>query len=181
MTNAADGRAEREIVERYFAAINRRDVAAIVADLADDCEWSWPGSGEVIRGRPAIETVVERTPSLPRVLVHRIIGGPDLVGRGLDRRLRRWRALAEHQPVRVPGGPDHGQDRQLRLGLRAPGLAARAGVSRAASAVSAGNQETGSSRPAARAAFALSAQAPRTLSLWGRIGQCSSRLPISSQ
>jgi ketosteroid isomerase-like protein len=80
MTNAADGRAEREIVEQYFAAINRRDVAAIVADLADDCEWSWPGSGEVIRGRPAIETVVERTPSLPRVLVHRIIGGPDVVG-----------------------------------------------------------------------------------------------------
>jgi ketosteroid isomerase-like protein len=80
MTNAADGRAEREIVERYFAAINRRDVAAIVADLADECEWSWPGSGEVIRGRPAIETVVERTPSLPRVLVHRIIGGPDVVG-----------------------------------------------------------------------------------------------------
>ena len=33
----------------------------------------------MIRGRPAIETVVERIPSLPRVLVHRIIGGSDLV------------------------------------------------------------------------------------------------------
>ena len=54
-------------------------MAAIVADLADDCEWSWPGSGEVIRGRATIETVVARTPSLPHVLVHRIIGGPDLV------------------------------------------------------------------------------------------------------
>ncbi len=42
-------------------------------------------------------------------------------------------------------------------------------------------QRTDSSRPASRAALALSAQAPRTVSLCGRIGQCSSRLPISSQ
>ena len=40
---------------------------------------------------------------------------------------------------------------------------------------------TGSSRPAARAAFAFSAHASRTWSLCGRIGQCSSRLFISSQ
>jgi ketosteroid isomerase-like protein len=73
------GRAERAAVERYFAAINARDVGAIVADLAEDAEWSWPGSGEGIRGRPTIETVVARTPALPRVLVHRIVGGPDLV------------------------------------------------------------------------------------------------------
>ena len=79
MTTPDDGHEARETVERYFAAINRRDVAAIVADLADDAVWSWPGSGEVIRGRATIETVVERTPSLPRVLVHRVIGGPDLV------------------------------------------------------------------------------------------------------
>ncbi|MFI5200294.1 MAG: nuclear transport factor 2 family protein [Candidatus Limnocylindrales bacterium] len=76
---AHDGRIERQVVERYFEAVNRRDVAAIVADLADDCEWSWPGSGEVIRGRATIETVVARTPGLPQVLVHRVIGGPDLV------------------------------------------------------------------------------------------------------
>ena len=74
-----DGRIERAAVERYFGAINARDVAAIVADLADDAEWSWPGSGEIIRGRATIETVVARTPRLPRVLVHRIIGGPSLV------------------------------------------------------------------------------------------------------
>ena len=42
-------------------------------------------------------------------------------------------------------------------------------------------QRTDSSRPAALAAFDFSAHAPRTLSLCGRIGQCSSRLPISSQ
>jgi len=74
------GRSERAAVARYFAAINARDVAAIVADLADDAVWSWPGSGEVIRGRPAIETVVARTPALPKVAVHRIVGGPDVVG-----------------------------------------------------------------------------------------------------
>jgi ketosteroid isomerase-like protein len=75
----AGGRTERAAVERYFAAINARDVGAIVADLADDAEWSWPGSGEVIRGRTTIETVVARTPALPHVLVHRIVGGPELV------------------------------------------------------------------------------------------------------
>ena len=53
-----------------FAAINARDVGAIVADLAEDAEWSWPGSGEVIRAG-----TIACTPS-----VHRIIGGPDLVG-----------------------------------------------------------------------------------------------------
>ncbi|HEY7828020.1 MAG TPA: nuclear transport factor 2 family protein [Candidatus Limnocylindrales bacterium] len=81
MTGDADlaGQREREVVTHYFAAVNRREVAAIVADLADDCEWSWPGSGEVIRGRATIEAVVARTPALPRVLVHRVIGGPDLV------------------------------------------------------------------------------------------------------
>ena len=42
-------------------------------------------------------------------------------------------------------------------------------------------QRTGSSRPAALAAFDFSAQAASTLSLCGRMGQCSSRLPISSQ
>ena len=39
----------------------------------------------------------------------------------------------------------------------------------------------GSSRPAAFAAARFSAQAPSTESLCGRIGQCWSRLPISSQ
>jgi ketosteroid isomerase-like protein len=76
---STDGGAERAAVERYFAAVNARDVTLILADLADDAEWSWPGSGEVIRGRAAIEAVVGRTPNLPQVLVHRIIGGPDLV------------------------------------------------------------------------------------------------------
>ncbi len=78
-SGSGPAKAEREVVERYFGAINARDVRAIVADLAADAEWSWPGSGEVIRGRATIETVVARTPALPHVLVHRIIGGPDLV------------------------------------------------------------------------------------------------------
>ena len=76
---SAAGEAERAAVERYFGAINARDVAAIVADLAEDAEWTWPGSGEVIRSRATIEMVVARTPTLPHVLVHRIVGGPDLV------------------------------------------------------------------------------------------------------
>ena len=57
-SGSGPGGAERAAVERYFGAINARDVGAIVADLADAAEWSWPGSGEVIRGRATIEAVV---------------------------------------------------------------------------------------------------------------------------
>ena len=53
--------------------------------------------------------------------------------------------------------------------------------SRSAAARLTGRQATGSSRPAALAAAAFSAQASRTRSLCGRIGQCSSRLSNSSQ
>ena len=42
-------------------------------------------------------------------------------------------------------------------------------------------QSVGRSRPAARAAAFFSAQADSTLSLCGRMGQCSSRLRSSSQ
>ena len=42
-------------------------------------------------------------------------------------------------------------------------------------------QASGSSRPAALAAAAFSAQAARTVSLCGRMGQCSSRFLNSSQ
>ena len=42
-------------------------------------------------------------------------------------------------------------------------------------------QTVGSSRPAAFAAARFSAQAPSTVSLCGRMGQCSSRLRSSSQ
>ncbi|MGH2465241.1 MAG: nuclear transport factor 2 family protein [Candidatus Limnocylindrales bacterium] len=80
MSNEAiGGGAERSAVERYFAAVDARDLAGIMADIAEDAEWSWPGSGEIIRGRATIATVVARTPALPHVLVHRIIGGPQLV------------------------------------------------------------------------------------------------------
>jgi len=69
----------RATVTRYFAGISARDPDAIVAELADDVVWSWPGSGEVIRGRGRVEAVVRATPRLPAVLVHRLADGGDLV------------------------------------------------------------------------------------------------------
>ena len=77
--------------------------------------------------------------------------------RGGPRRRRRGRPTPRPRDPAVRGGP------RPRLELLRPSYL------------------TGSSRPAARAAFDFSAQAARTLSLCGRIGQCSSRLPISSQ
>ena len=69
----------RATIERYFAGISARDPDAIVAELADDVVWSWPGSGEVIRGRAKVEAVVRATPRLPAVLVHRLVDGGDVV------------------------------------------------------------------------------------------------------
>lgn len=66
-------------VERYFAGIAARDPEAIVAELAEDVVWSWPGSGEVIRGRDRVAVVVRATPRLPAVLVHRLVGDGDVV------------------------------------------------------------------------------------------------------
>ena len=69
----------RATVERYFVGISARDPDAIVAELADEVVWSWPGSGEVIRGRARVEAVVRATPRLPAVLVHRLAAGGDIV------------------------------------------------------------------------------------------------------
>ena len=95
-------------------------------------------------------------------------GGPGGGGRG------RPQAGAGHRPFR--GGP-----RLARHG----GLTARTGslcgATGTAPAARSGPYSVGSSRPAARAAAFFSAQAVRTLSLWGRMGQCSSRLRSSSQ
>ena len=75
----------------------RRDVAAILADLADDAEWSWPGSGEVIRGRPAIRrsSAGPRPAPRPRPSDHRRAGprrprcGPADYGDGVP-----WRNIS---------------------------------------------------------------------------------------
>ena len=71
--------ASQTTIERYFAGISARDPDRIVADLADDVVWSWPGSGEVIRGRERVEAVVRATPRLPAVVVHRLVGDGDVV------------------------------------------------------------------------------------------------------
>ena len=81
--------------------------------------------------------------------------------RGGARRRRRGRAA---------DGPPHPP---LRRGLTLAGSPASGGAGSAA--------VDRSSRPAARAALAFSAQASRTWSLCGRIGQWPSRLFISSQ
>ena len=111
MTNAADGRAEREIVERILRGDQparggrdrgrpgRRLRVVLAGQRRGDPRSPGDRDGRRADAQPAPGP---RPPGYRRA-------GPR--GRGLDRRLRRWRALAEHQPVRVPGGPDHGQDR----------------------------------------------------------------------
>ena len=79
-------------------------------------------------------------------------------------------------PISTPGAMRLNSSR-IVMASRAAGLDPGAPCDR----VGPSAQVTGRSRPAARAASFFCAQAASTLSLWGRIGQCSSRLLNSSQ
>src|SRR5260370_20510553 len=69
----------RAVISGYFAAINGKDTDAILAHFADDAVAEWPQSGEIIRGRVLIGQVTSHTPRLPSTLLHRIVGGGDVL------------------------------------------------------------------------------------------------------
>ncbi len=101
----------------------------------------------------------------------RVLGrAADPRGGAGGRRDRRAAAGPRHPQVRLGAAPARG----LIAWVRRAGRLARPARARV-------RQACGRSRPLALAAAAFSAQAPRTLSLCGRIGQCSSRFLNSSQ
>ena len=116
---------------------------------------------EVLTHEEVLAAGAEAGPRLARVIrdSSRFLAGPEA-------RTRREATLS-----RECGAAAHMDD-----GRTEPGS-----MSRIAPRAGSAYELTGSSRPAARAAAAFSAHASSTRSLWGRIGQCPSRLPISSQ
>ena len=69
--------ANREVVERFFAASERGDMAAAAAMLADDMVMVWPQSGERFRGRDNVLGAMAAVEVKPQ-----FAGSPRLIGSG---------------------------------------------------------------------------------------------------
>ncbi len=169
-------------------------VGGVRAGLALATRVVLAGRGRILPARMRVTSLLARgaTPCGPsKVFGRPPVGGPgdaDL-GPGTDP----WRLPKRHARARIHGG--YRRDTpgaQIQRGYRrgTPGAQIqrgyRRGTPRAQIHGATGNsdparQTWGRSRPAALAAAAFSAQAARTRSLCGRIGQCSSRLLNSSQ
>jgi ketosteroid isomerase-like protein len=67
----------RTAIDRFIAAMNARDLAALDQVFADDVVLEWPQSGERIRGGQNRREIYARFPSLPRVRPRAITGSGD--------------------------------------------------------------------------------------------------------
>ena len=67
----------REVVERFFAASERGDIAAAASMLADDTVMTWPQSGERFRGRDNVLGAMAAVEVKPQ-----FAGSPRLIGSG---------------------------------------------------------------------------------------------------
>ena len=71
----------KQIVERFWAAMQTNDFKAVGEFLHDDFILEWPQSGERIRGRTNFVAINEHYPAHGRweITIHRIIGEGDEV------------------------------------------------------------------------------------------------------
>ncbi len=67
----------REIVEKFFEAVNARDWDRIERWLDAEYVWEMPQSGERVRGAANSRAMNENYPGLPKVETHRITGSQD--------------------------------------------------------------------------------------------------------
>jgi hypothetical protein len=72
-----EDRANRELVERFFAASERGDMAAVAAMVDDDMVMEWPQSGERFRGRDNVLGAMAAVEVKPQ-----FAGAPRLIGSG---------------------------------------------------------------------------------------------------
>ena len=70
-------RANRDLVERFFAASERGDLAALETLVDDQMVMDWPQSGEVFRGRENVLAAMGAVEVKPE-----FAGQPQLVGSG---------------------------------------------------------------------------------------------------
>lgn len=67
----------REVVERFFQAVNAHDWDRVEKWLDPEYVWEMPQSGERVRGIENNRAMNENYPGLPRVETRRITGSPD--------------------------------------------------------------------------------------------------------
>ncbi len=67
----------REILEVFFQALNRRDWDRVEGLVDDDYVWEMPQSGERVRGIANNRELNENYPGLPDVQTRRITGSED--------------------------------------------------------------------------------------------------------
>lgn len=85
----------REVIDRFFNALNARRFEDI-AELADpDVIQEWPQSGERIRGLKNVRALMENYPELPSVVVRRVVGADD-----------KWVLTPTWTPLRITGTGD---------------------------------------------------------------------------
>ena len=70
-------RANRDLVERFFAASERGDMSALVTMIADDMVMAWPQSGERFSGRENVLAAMAAVEVKPQ-----FAGAPRLIGSG---------------------------------------------------------------------------------------------------
>ena len=68
----------REVLERFFEAFERRDIDALADLVHDDYVEEYPQSGERIRGKQNVRAVTENYPGLPSLIDHSYVLSGDL-------------------------------------------------------------------------------------------------------
>jgi ketosteroid isomerase-like protein len=77
LNDTESDRTNRELVERFFAASERGDMAALVAMIDDQMVMTWPQSGERFRGRANVLAAMGAVEVKPQ-----FAGSPRLIGSG---------------------------------------------------------------------------------------------------
>ena len=67
----------REIIEKFFRAVNAQDWDSVEAWLDPEYVWEMPQSGECVRGVANNRAMNENYPGLPKVETRRITGSKD--------------------------------------------------------------------------------------------------------
>jgi ketosteroid isomerase-like protein len=85
----------REVIARFYTALNARRIEDLAALVDPDVIQEWPQSGERIRGLKNMCAVIENFPDPPRVDVQRILGDED-----------KWVLTPTWTPLRTSGTGD---------------------------------------------------------------------------
>ena len=70
-------RSNREVVDEFFAAINRQDWGAVEHLVDPEYVWEMPQSGERVRGVQNNREMNKNYPGLPKVETRRVTGSSD--------------------------------------------------------------------------------------------------------